>query len=92
MKLTENQAKVIKLLQEGWELGVDTDQIGYTRINRTVRLQKHGLGHGEPIETARISTIEALVKKGLLQRIPNPYIMTQPTRYQLTEKGREWKV
>jgi len=92
MKLSQQQIKIIRLLQEGWELGVDTDQIGFTRIRQVARLQKYGLGHGYPIEYAKVRTIEALEKRGLIQKMPNPFIMIKPTRYILTEKGKEIKI
>lgn len=89
MKLSEGQSKVIRLMQEGWELGSDLDIIGHTGSRETGRLQKHGLGHGNPCEDVKIVTINALCRKGLIKKKPNNYVMTQPTRYSLTEKGKE---
>jgi len=91
MKLSEKQVKVIRLLQEGWELGVDLNFIGHTVQTQTCRLQKHGLGRGEPVEYAKITTIESLERKGLIEALPNPYTSIQPTVYRLTQKGKELK-
>jgi hypothetical protein len=91
MKLSESQAKVIRLLQEGWELGVDTSAWRGTLGERTVRLQKYGLGRGDPVEHAKILTIESLERKGLIEALPNPYVCVQPTVYKLTQKGKELK-
>lgn len=92
MKLSEGQSKVIRLMQEGWELGSDLGTIGHTRMRETGRLQKHGLGHGHPVEVVNIRTINALVRKGLITKHPNRLVTIEPTRYSLTEKGKETTV
>lgn len=87
MKLSQHQLEVLHLLKDGWELGCDVYQIGHVGLVEKCRLQKHGLGHGDPIRSAKIVTINALVRKGLIKRLENNFVMTQPTRYELTEKG-----
>lgn len=89
LKLSKNQMKVIKLMQEGWELGSDIYYIGRVTQIEKGRLQKHGLGHGDPMEEVKIVTIRALKKKELIQALPNPYPSLEPTRYTLTEKGKK---
>jgi len=90
MKLSKHQEKVLRLMGEGWELGTDTYEIGHTGMYEGGRLQKNGLGRGDPIEYCKIVTIDALVRKGLLERLNNPYIMIQPTRYRLTKEGQQY--
>lgn len=92
MKLSEGQSKVIRLMQEGWALGSHLTQIGHTRLIERGVLQKHGLGHGAPMEDVNIRTINALVRKKLITKHPNKLVMVQPTRYSLTEKGKETTV
>lgn len=91
MKLSKKQARVVKLMQEGWELGSDLGTIGHTVVVETGRLQKHGLGHGDPCERVKIGTIQSLVRRGFIEKLPNMLVMVEPTRYRLTEKGKEWK-
>jgi len=90
MKLSKHQEKVLKLMGEGWELGTDTYEIRHTGLCERGRLQKNGLGRGDPIEYCKIVTVDALVKKGLLERLDNPYIMIKPTRYRLTKEGERY--
>lgn len=88
VKLNIYEEKVLKLVGEGWELGTDLYEKGHTGMCERGRLQKNGLGRGDPIEHCKITTVDALVRKGLLERLDNPYVTIQPTRYRLTEKGK----
>lgn len=90
--LSKSQIKVLRLMKEGWELGVDLNFIGHTGRTQTCRLQKYGLGYGYPIEYAKISTIDSLERKGLIVSLSNPYVSIQPIRYWLTQKGKEFKI
>jgi len=93
MKLSEQQSKMLKLLQEGWELGVDTNTSGHTVIYRTARLQKNGLGHGDPIEYFKVTVVDALRRKCLIQQVDEPtYPMIKPVRYVLTQAGKGYKI
>jgi len=90
MKLSKAQLEVLQKLSEGWELGSSLTQIGFTvEIERGV-LQKNGLGCGQPLKDVKIITINALVKKGLIKRLPNPYVRIEFTKYELTEKGKTY--
>ena len=88
VKLSIQEEKVLKLVSEGWELGTDIYENGHTGMCERGRLQKNGLGRGDPIEHCKIVTVDALVRKGLLERLDNPYVMIKPTRYRLTKKGK----
>jgi len=92
MKLSKNQIKVLQLMQQGWELGSSVGTIGFTVIVRRAWLQKNGIGHGAPIENTKIVTVNSLVRKGLVEKLSNPYVMTQCTLYRLTSKGKELKL
>jgi len=92
MKLSKHQCHVLKRVQEGWVLGSYMIEIGHTRLNMYGVLQKHGLGHGDPCERVKYVTIKALVKRGFLEKLLNPYPMIENTAYHLTEKGKNWKV
>lgn len=87
-KLSKTQLNVLRLMSEGWELGSYPIQIGFTRIVEHAVLQKHGLGHGDPMEKVNIRTINALLRKKLIRFPSNPHPMIETTRYWLTEKGR----
>lgn len=88
-KLSKNQIKVLKLMQEGWELGSDLSQVGFVGLVERAWLQKNGIGHGAPCEDTKIVTVNSLVRRELIERISNPYRMIRPTLYRLTEKGKE---
>lgn len=74
----------------GWELGTDLYDIGHTGMCERGRLQKNGLGRGDPTVGVKITTVDALVRKGLLERLDNPYVSIQPTRYRLTKEGERY--
>ena len=80
----------MRLLKEGWELGCDMTTFPRSALGTmTCRLQKNGLGHGEPMENAKYATIESLEKKGLILSLENKYPSLQPTRFLLTDEGRK---
>ena len=88
MKLSSHQTKVLKLMQEGWECGIHICTSGHTQMFERGVLQKNGLGHGSPLEEVKAQTIWSLRKHGLIELIPNDYVMTKPTRFVLTQKGK----
>jgi len=87
-KLSSQQCEVIKLMQEGWELGVDTEGWRSTLGQRRARLQKYGLGKGDPIAYFKAVVIDALERKKVIEQEPNNYPMIKSTKYHLTEKGK----
>ena len=60
MKLSPSQQKVIDLLKEGWELGIDSGWFP------DARLQKNGLGKGGEVYRPTFGTINALRKRNLI--------------------------
>jgi hypothetical protein len=89
MKLSSKQIEVLKLMKEGWELGIDTDGWRSTLGRRTARLQKDGLGKGGLVTYFRAIVIDALEHKGFIMHKINQYPTITPTVYYLTEKGKE---
>jgi len=64
-KLSARQQRVVQLLKEGWELGVDTSW-GLTYC----QLQQGGIGHGGKTEEVHLSTWKALRKHGIIEVAP----------------------
>lgn len=80
MKLTAPQLRVLRLMRDGWELGID---VGY---DGKARLQYGGIGRGGESVPARRDTIRSLSQRKLVEYSIRQY----PTqRYQLTALGRE---
>jgi len=92
ISLSKSQTKVMKLMQEGWELGSTITQIGFTILIERAWLQKNGIGHGDPIEDTKIVTVNALIRKGLIKRLPSKSPMIDGHIYRLTEKGKAFRI
>lgn len=59
-KLSAQQEEALKLMREGWQLGVDTTFSG------GAWLQKGGCGYGGESKNISLATVHALSKKGLI--------------------------
>ena len=60
-KPTKAQMKVLTLMVNGWELGVETS------INGSVWIQKNGLGRGGKTEKVHINTFNGLYTRRLIK-------------------------
>ena len=60
-KLNPAQLGVLKLMAEGWELGVSSSAQG-----SRAWLQKEGLGKGGEVQSLSIATVHALRKRGFI--------------------------
>lgn len=67
MKISKPQMKVLRLMADGWELGVSSG------ITSRRWLQKNGLGRGGPVEDVRQDVFFALYKKGLLKKTKHSF-------------------
>ena len=83
MKLSKLQTEVIKLIQEGWELGTYRN----FKLGIDISLQKNGLGRGGKAKRINANTFWSLVAKGLIEEVPNQSWAASPKRYRLTQKG-----
>ena len=80
MKLTPRQVVVIKMLAEGWHLGLSTSG------NRYTWLQKDGLGKGGEAKSVHNQTVSSLFRAQLIE--PGPYSF--PSReWFLSDRGKK---
>jgi hypothetical protein len=89
LKLNDRQKEVVRLMQNGWDLG------SYTKWDYTKQdgvLQKGSIGVGSETKKVHMTTIKSLIKRGFIIRHENKYPSINPTKYSLTKKGKEWKV
>ncbi len=74
-ELSEHQLDVLRKMQDGWELGLNT---GFTP---QAWLQQKGLGRGGETQKVKLNTLHGLEHRGLIQRVANifptqPFILT----------------
>lgn len=79
-KLSPAQMKVLKLMAEGWELGLSSG------LNFYAWLQKNGLGCGGPTERVHAGTFNGLCRRGLVRQVRYGFLSSL---YGLTDDGKK---
>ncbi len=82
-KLSETQIEIIKLMREGWQMGVSL--AGSSRI----WIQKDGVGRGGETKKVTSPVYNGLKERGVLECVDNDF----PTaKYNLNELGKTCKI
>jgi len=79
-KINEKQLHILKLMNTGWELGLDINMVG------TYWIQEGGLGRGGKTEYPHANTIYSLYKNGYVKSITRVFPVDH---YGLTDKAKE---
>ena len=79
IKLSNSQWEIIRLMQNGWSLAVDST------MNSRVWLQEGKIGHGGKRKNVHRNTFYGLYKKGLIKEVKYGF---PSSLWTLTELGR----
>jgi hypothetical protein len=88
LKLSSSQARVVKLMQDGWLLSMGMS--AFTLVLWCHLSKKRPDGYQE---NARVvsRTIDVLEKKKLIRRLEKTVSMFYETRFELTAEGKAWR-
>lgn len=82
-KLSETQIEIIKLMREGWQLGVSLS------MDSRYWIQKDGVGRGGETKKVTSPVYHGLKERGVLECVDNDF----PTaKYNLNELGKTCKL